>query len=82
VLRGFERRGARPHPFVAHDLDGENADLLGRGELSAVLHHDLRADCREACRTLLQAPYTRFEQPSAASTIRILTPFNVPVEER
>jgi LacI family transcriptional regulator len=82
VLRGFERQGSRPVAFVVHDLDGENADLLSRGDLSAVLHHDLRTDCREACRMLLQAPYTRLEQPSAASTIQILTPFNVPVQKR
>lgn len=82
VLRGFERRGSRPLPFVVHDLDGENADLLSRGEISAVLHHDLRTDCAQACRMLLQAPYTRSEQRGSASAIQILTPFNVPAQDR
>ncbi|WP_432560810.1 LacI family DNA-binding transcriptional regulator [Kineococcus sp. SYSU DK003] len=80
VVRGFERARTRPVAFVAHDLDGENADLLRRGDLSAVLHHDLRSDCRQACRMLLQAPYTRAELPGAASAIQIVTPFNVPAD--
>lgn len=78
VVRAFERAGSRPAAFVAHDLDGENADLLRRGDLTAVLHHDLRADCRQACRMLLQAPYTRTELTGSASAVQIVTPFNVP----
>ncbi|WP_432513767.1 LacI family DNA-binding transcriptional regulator [Kineococcus sp. SYSU DK001] len=80
VVRAFERARTRPVAFVAHDLDGENADLLRHGELSAVLHHDLRSDCRHACRMLLQAPYTRSELVGRASPIQIVTPFNVPLD--
>ena len=82
VLRGFERRGTRPVPFVVHDLDGENAAMLARGDVSAVLHHDLRTDCRRACRLLLRAPLTRDEHVGTASAIQVLTPFNVPGRER
>jgi len=78
VVRAFETARTRPVAFVAHDLDGENADLLRRGDLSVVLHHDLRTDCRQACRMLLQAPYTRNDLAGTASAIQILTPFNVP----
>jgi LacI family transcriptional regulator len=78
VVRAFDRVRSRPAAFVAHDLDGENAALLRRGDLTTVLHHDLRSDCRQACRMLLQAPYTRTELAGSASPIQIVTPFNVP----
>ncbi len=65
--------------FVAHDLDDENAELLRAGRLSAVLHHDLRADLRLACIAILQAlgalPGPLRTAPSAA---RVITPLNLP----
>ena len=78
VLRAFERSGLTAAAFVAHDLDGENADLLREGRLSAVLHHDLGSDCRRACQILLRAPYTRTEPARPPSAIQIVTRFNLP----
>jgi LacI family transcriptional regulator len=68
--------------FVAHDLDGENIELLRTHRLSAVLHHDLRADLRHACLAVMQAqralPGPIRSNPSA---IQVITPFNTPPVE-
>nr|WP_296069755.1 LacI family DNA-binding transcriptional regulator [uncultured Actinoplanes sp.] len=58
--------------FVAHDLTGENAELLRAGHLSAVLYHDVRAALRRACLALLNG-----EPPPPAEAVRILTPQDV-----
>lgn len=77
ILDAFGDRA--PRVFIAHDLDHDNARLLRTGRLSAVLHHDLRADLRRACRTLLQA---QGALPGAISTapsqIQVVTPYNQP----
>src|SRR4051794_3127268 len=55
TLAAFEALGRRPSVFVAHDLDADNRALLRSRRMSAVLHHDLRADLRGARRLLLHA---------------------------
>lgn len=79
TLTAFRESGRTPTVFVAHDLDGDNRGLLRSRRISAVLHHDLRADMRRACRLILQArgvlrgvPTTR---PSQA---QVVTPYNEP----
>ena len=76
---------AEHHPydvFVAHDLDGENTALLRERKLSAVLHHDLRADLRRACHAIMQAhdvlPGPVRTNPSA---VQVITPHNAPPVE-
>lgn len=65
--------------FVAHDLDAENRLLLRERRLSAVLHHDLRADLRRACRLVLQARGVLPGSPATvASQVQVVTPFNEP----
>jgi LacI family transcriptional regulator len=68
--------------FVAHDLDDENVVLLRTHRLSAVLHHDLRADLRHACLAVMRAqgalPGPVRSNPSA---IQVITPFNTPPVE-
>ena len=68
--------------FVAHDLDDENISLLRTHRLSAVLHHDLRADVRHACLAVMRAqgalPGRLRSNPSA---IQVITPFNTPPVE-
>jgi LacI family transcriptional regulator len=73
----------RPYDvFVAHDLDEENTALLQDRKLSAVLHHDLRADMRRACHAIMQAqgalPGAVRNNPSA---IQVITPCNAPPVE-
>ena len=79
ILDVFDELGRTPAVFVAHDLDADNRRLLRTGRLSAVLHHDLRADMRRACRLLLQARGVLPGSPaSVPSQIQVVTPFNEP----
>lgn len=82
AVRAFERVGRRCRVFVAHDLDGDNRPLLKSGALSAVLHHDLRADARTACRVLMQAGGGVDAVSTERSQIQVLTRFNTPHDLR
>ena len=78
VLQAFLERGRTPRVFVGHDLDADNLTLLRRHQITAVLHHDLRADVRQACRLLLQAQGALPGRASSApSAIQVVTPYNV-----
>ena len=80
ILQAFADAGRVPTAFVAHDLDGDNITLLRDGRLTAVLHHDLPADLRQACRSILAARGVVPGPPWAApSQIQVITPFNLPV---
>lgn len=48
ILDAFGRTGRRIDVFAAHDLDRTNRDLLRRGALSFVIHHEFRQDARRA----------------------------------
>ena len=79
TLQAFDRAGRVPRAFLAHDLDHDNVTLLRQGRLTAVLHHDLRVDMRQACRTVLQARGALPGTPgSRLSQIQIITPYNEP----
>jgi len=79
ILRAFEEAAVAPKVFVAHDLDGDNRTLLRTRKISAVLHHDLRADMRRACRLLLQARGILPGKPvSIPSQVQVITPYNEP----
>ena len=71
--------GVAPVPFVGHDLDADNLALLRTGVLTAVLHHDLRADLRAALTQLLRAHRLLPGAPtSVPSAPQVVTPWNVP----
>jgi len=79
TLAAFRAAGRKPQVFVAHDLDGDNRGLLRSRELSAVLHHDLRADMRRACRLIMQAQGALPGSPvSIPSQVQLVTPYNEP----
>ena len=60
-------------------IAADNRRLLRTRRISAVLHHDLRADMRRACRLLLQARGVLPGSPaSVPSQIQVVTPFNEP----
>jgi LacI family transcriptional regulator len=65
--------------FIAHDLDQDNTRLLRDGRISAVLHHDLKQDMRQACYVIMQAhkalPGAVYSWPS---NIHVITPYNMP----
>lgn len=65
--------------FVAHDLDADNTRLLREGTVSAVLHHDLRADLHRACQLVMRAQGA-LPGPlrSPPSPIQVVTPYNLP----
>jgi LacI family transcriptional regulator len=79
TLDAFDRAGRVPRAYLAHDLDADNVALLRQGRLTAVLHHDLRFDMRQACRLLLQAREALPGRPvSRPSQIQVITPYNEP----
>jgi len=79
TLAAFRAAGRTPAVFIAPDLDGDNRALLRRRQISAVLHHDLRADMRRACRSILQAQGALPGVPvSVPSQIHVVTPYNEP----
>jgi LacI family transcriptional regulator len=79
IATEFASRRLRVQAFIGHDLDADNVALLRDGVLSAVLHHELRADMRAAIRQVL-----RFHRllPGAPTSVlaspELITPFNVP----
>ncbi|MBM2618245.1 LacI family DNA-binding transcriptional regulator [Actinoplanes sp. LDG1-06] len=79
VVEAFAAERRNYDVFVAHELDDDNADLLRAGRLSAVLHHDLRADLRQACVAVLQA-LGALPGPvrSAPASVQVITPLNIP----
>lgn len=75
----FEQAGRTLSVFIAHDLDVDNLALLRRHRITAVLHHDLRADLRRACRLVMQAHGALPGVPrSLPSSVQVITPFNEP----
>ena len=79
TLEAFDAAGREPAVFVAHDLDQDNTELLRTQRVSYVLHHDLRADVRRACRIVMQAHGALPGTPrSVPSHVHVVTPFNQP----
>src|SRR3954447_4756594 len=79
TVAAFAELGCDYDVFIAHDLDADNVDLLGQGLLSAVLHHDLCQDLRNACHAIMRA-HRALPRPVAAapSAIQVVTPYNRP----
>ena len=79
TLEAFEELHRPPTVFIAHDLDADNVALMRQRRITAVLHHDLRADLRRACRLLLQARGALPGSPlTVASQVQVVTPYNEP----
>lgn len=81
IINAFRSANLACRVFVAHDLDTDNLDLLEQGDLSLVIHHDLRRDARAACQMILKhqrlLPATFSIAPS---TLGIVTPHNLPAD--
>lgn len=74
-------RRSRIHPRIhlGHDLDADNDELLRTGALTAVLHHDLRADVRAGCEQILRFHRILPGVPtSVRATPQIVTAYNLP----
>ncbi|WP_246704076.1 substrate-binding domain-containing protein [Rhizobium sp. P38BS-XIX] len=64
--------------FAAHDLDQDNVRLLATGEITFVIHHDLRHDARSAYQLMLAYhPMLPADFQVAPSRVAIATPFEV-----
>lgn len=71
--------GVHPAAFLAHDLDADNLELLRTGVLTAVLHHDLRDDMRQACRQIMRHHHLVPGAPtSSLAQVQVVTPHNIP----
>jgi LacI family transcriptional regulator len=79
IVEAFAATSRTYSVFIAHDLDHDNTRLLRSGRISAVLHHDLNQDMRQACYTIMQAQKAL---PGGVHTwpsnIHIITPYNMP----
>jgi LacI family transcriptional regulator len=78
TIHAFELRDRGCRVFVAHDLDEDNRMLLRARKISAVLHHDLRADANLAGRMIIQAHGGLSGVQASMSAIRVVTPHNIP----
>lgn len=79
ILEAFAQLERPCRFFVGHDLDADNLALLRRGQLHALLHHDLAHDMRAACRHVMRAHGAGGATvPAGLSTVQIVTPFNIP----
>jgi LacI family transcriptional regulator len=79
IIEAFAARQRTYSVFIAHDLDHDNMHLLRAGRISAVLHHDLRQDMRQACYVIMQAHKAILGAGSSwPSNIHIITPYNMP----
>lgn len=79
ILGAFDTVGRRCEVFIAHDLDRDNRELLGRERITAVLDHDLQHDMRRACQLIMKA-HGAIDGPiqSVPSQIDVVTPFSIP----
>ncbi|WLP89804.1 LacI family DNA-binding transcriptional regulator [Gordonia sp. NB41Y] len=65
--------------FIGHDLGPSNRALLRSGHLTAVLHHDLRADMRRVAQTVMSYHgAVAGEYRPQTSEIGVITPYNMP----
>lgn len=79
IVDAFASRQRSHSVFIAHDLDQDNTRLLRDGRISAVLHHDLKQDMRQACYAIMQAHKALPGAPySWPSNIHVITPYNMP----
>lgn len=79
IIDAFTAAGRACRVFIAHDLDEDHLKLLADREVSALLHHDLREDMRQACRIIMQENGALPGRPASAfSAVQVVTPFNVP----
>jgi LacI family transcriptional regulator len=80
VVAAFAAEGRNYDVFVAHGLDRDSLALLRAHRINAVLHQDLRADLRHACRAILRAQGA-LPGPirSHPAVVQVITPFNAPI---
>ena len=79
ILKTLSDYDLKPEIYIAHDLDEENIDLLRAEKITAVIHHDVAQDLRNAFTQI--AAYHKLIPPyqnQLNSDIQIITPLNLP----
>ncbi len=79
IIKTLDEFGLKPNIYIAHDLDEENIDLLRAEKITAVIHHDVAQDLRNALTQI--AAYHKLIPPyqnQLNSDIQIITPLNLP----
>lgn len=78
VIAAFDDAGRGYHAYVGHDLAESNRELLITGRITALMHHDLRSDLRQAAHAVMgfhgALPGPQRPRPTA---IQIVTPPNL-----
>ncbi|GAA1002006.1 LacI family DNA-binding transcriptional regulator [Nocardiopsis tropica] len=78
VIAAFDGADRGYHAYIGHDLAESNRELLCAGRITALLHHDLRADLRQAAHAVMgyhgALPGPQRPRPTA---IQIVTPPNL-----
>ncbi len=79
IVAAFDDVGRDCEVFIGHDLDAEGRELLLAGRISALLHHDLGADMRQAAEAFMvfhgALPGGTRPRPSG---VQVITPYNLP----
>lgn len=78
ITAALGQRNIQPQIYVAHDLDEDNRRLLGAGQITHVLHHDLQTDLGAALRHVLAVHGLGPAQTSTASDVQIFLRENMP----
>ena len=78
ILDVLSAHGITPEVYVAHDLDRENRQLLRKGQLTYVLHHDLRKDMRVALHQIMGFHGLMPPLEPGLSDVQVITPLNMP----
>lgn len=78
ILRAFDDAGRDCAVLVAHDLTPDTVELLRQGRIGVVLHHDLRADLRDAARALMGFHGALPEFRPQPASVAVVTPYNLP----
>ncbi|CAM5412004.1 DNA-binding transcriptional repressor MalI OS=Tsukamurella paurometabola OX=2061 GN=NCTC10741_03023 PE=4 SV=1 [Tsukamurella paurometabola] len=78
VIAAFDEVGRGYRAYIGHDLAESNRELLMAGRITALLHHDLRTDLRQAAYAVMAyhgaIPGEQRPRPTA---IQIATPPNL-----
>lgn len=81
ILDVLEQNGLTPDIYVAHDLDRDNSALIEAGQISFVLHHDLRLDMQNVFKAFLRHhKLADGASINLISNIQVVTPENIPAE--
>ncbi|WP_019204006.1 LacI family DNA-binding transcriptional regulator [Tsukamurella sp. 1534] len=78
IVAAFDDVGRSYGAYIGHDLAESNRELLVEGRISALLHHDLRADLRGAAHAVM-AYHGAIDGPRRPrpTAIQIVTPPNL-----